>query len=708
MKRNFRYLIISNLLILFVLVQIKNLYSQNNNMESVSDDWQKQTANYVVVGYTTDNPNDYVWSQVTNQLQGVHIYVNPSEIVPIYIQLNNNVINFSTRAGYDYAYTHITQIKVSVNNGDYIELYSGGPKQDVVWFNSSNYFNTLGSHLLQVNIVDEFGRAYNREYHIKVIPSSDALYRDNYGNTLRLWKGNNTTFATPVVFSEGFDAYDTNPQEMYYYAAKDLIECMKQNGFDIFLLNNKFGTQDIRNNAAGFSAAVRYVSSLYNGIKVIAGGVSMGGMIARYAFAKEEGDGHPLPASVFISVDSPQQGAVISKPLQDYKKEKQAGDGFAEHALNNDAAKQLLNYCTYDPSGDIHTEFYAELNALNGNGYPHNTQKNIGISFSTNNPNPNQGKWMKIEWHIDPFSGEVKNFYLTEQEKVAGSFLPIDLTTMDPMVILATYWWAPLLFPIIPLHYPTITFERTLDPTYIPHKSALDIVDNNSKFDVTIVPNHTTHHDELPPEVIDPIVTELLLINKYIQNVDINYNINIVGKSILAGNHVTNGIPYGDVNINNTANVGITASESIVLKEGVKINEGAFLSLSIDPDYSSSCRNNKRSMIINQRNKNKIIELKKNNLDNGFKIISRSKHNDFNMINKLIVFPNPTNGKFTLSAPSLIKSVYIYNAVGELVLSNIKVGKNNLSFDICKQKNGFYYLKIFTGQNINTLKIVKF
>ena len=43
--------------------------------------------------------------------------------------------------------------------------------------------------------------------------------------------------------------------------------------------------------------------------------------------------------------------------------------------LNNDAAKELLDYNTYDPStqqvNGMNTVFYNELNALNGNGYPH-------------------------------------------------------------------------------------------------------------------------------------------------------------------------------------------------------------------------------------------------------------------------------------------------------------------------------------------------
>lgn len=88
--------------------------------------------------------------------------------------------------------------------------------------------------------------AYNREYKIKVIPASTKLFKDNFGNTLRVWEGNNPYFNTPFLFSEGFDAYETNTQEMYYYVAQDLVTCLTNNGFDVYLLDNKYGTQDIR------------------------------------------------------------------------------------------------------------------------------------------------------------------------------------------------------------------------------------------------------------------------------------------------------------------------------------------------------------------------------------------------------------------------------------------------------------------------------
>ena len=50
---------------------------------------------------------------------------------------------------------------------------------------------------------------------------------------------------------------------------------------------------------------------------------------------------------------------------------------------------------------------------------------------------------------------------------------------------------------------------RVNDPTYIPYKSALDIVNGKSKFDVTITSATHHYHDELPSDIIEPLLIEL-------------------------------------------------------------------------------------------------------------------------------------------------------------------------------------------------------
>jgi len=134
----------------------------------------------------------------------------------------------------------------------------------------------------------------------------------------------------------------------------------------------------------------------------------------------------------------------------------------------------MLRYNTYDRDRDIHINFYNHLNSLNGDGYPH-TCRNIGVAFSTNTENPNLGVWMIVK---RPF--EDTEFYIKPGDawKEAGSYLSKGLT----------FPWGYTLFWIWEM-------VRVNNPTYIPHKSALDIVNGKSKLDVTI--SSATHHYHL-------------------------------------------------------------------------------------------------------------------------------------------------------------------------------------------------------------------
>ncbi len=178
--------------------------------------------------------------------------------------------------------------------------------------------------------------------------------------------------------------------------------------------------------------------------------------------------------------------------LQDFVKKYAKGDDLS---IKREAAKQMLVYNAFDPSGDIHDDFYSKVNTTNGSGYP-KLIKNIGVAFSTSAPNRNSGKWLKVELSI---GGEFlnKTFYMYSGSgmKQAGSYLPLSSTTM----------WGAAWFA-------TWELVRYTDPTFIPHNSALDMVNGSSKFDVTIIPSYTHFHDDVPDEIVVPLLYELDLL----------------------------------------------------------------------------------------------------------------------------------------------------------------------------------------------------
>ncbi len=687
MKLILRHLLI--ILSISLLIREKQLHAQ------ICDDWKSQSTAFVVTGSTPANPEYYIWEEKGNNMHGVHLCVLNADVIPVYIQQNNNYINFTSRFSPAAAHLYMLKLEVNINGNGFVDVYCGSAKQDIVWYGSSASFPALGDYNLKVRVTFFDGTIRYREYIVKVIPQSQKLYKDNAGNTLRQWTGNDPNGLNAIVFSEGFDAYNTNPQEMYYAVAEELIECFRSNGYDVFLLDNYFGTQDIRNNAAIFASAVNFISSRYGEELIVAGGVSMGGIISRYALAKAEQDGDPLPVHTFIAIDSPHQGALISEPLQNFKKSNEEDDEFAKHALSNEAARQLLIYNAYDQGGSVHQAFFNELNTMNGDGYPHLT-RNIGVSFSTDQPNPNSGGWYKITYHTGPFNGTVKTFDLTAAEKLAGSWLPKDLTSMSPIIKQASYWWFQMLVPgITPLYYLTIEFERFTDPTYIPYYSALDIRNGNSMFDECIEPESTSWHDVLPEDILEDIVNEVILTDVYFQHKFVIGEWSLRGKKVAVGNYVTTLVPQGDVVVLPGGKLDIMASEIAMLRNGFSAQYKSEFTVKADPDMYFECNNKQFTPEFFQDD------------DHKQKIITNKK-----LISSLeaTIFPNPAYERVNLQiaqARSGAVTVEVYNTLSELVLYKYIPAGDNTELNIGHLNKGPYIVRISDGEKSKTCKLIK-
>ncbi|MCF8349460.1 MAG: T9SS type A sorting domain-containing protein, partial [Bacteroidales bacterium] len=77
-------------------------------------------------------------------------------------------------------------------------------------------------------------------------------------------------------------------------------------------------------------------------------------------------------------------------------------------------------------------------------------------------------------------------------------------------------------------------------------------------------------------------------------------------------------------------------------------------------------------------------------------------------VNTLVkVFPNPSTGDFSVDATIAVKSIYVFNSFGSVVLSNELVNQKTFNFDLTDHPKGVYYLKVATSMGINTVKIVK-
>lgn len=77
-----------------------------------------------------------------------------------------------------------------------------------------------------------------------------------------------------------------------------------------------------------------------------------------------------------------------------------------------------------------------------------------------------------------------------------------------------------------------------------------------------------------------------------------------------------------------------------------------------------------------------------------------------NQMESLLLFPNPTTNLLHITFNTTIDSVFVYNMLGQLVAEqNIqaKTGIINLS----EVSAGTYFVKVLSGENLKTLKVIK-
>jgi len=165
----------------------------------------------------------------------------------------------------------------------------------------------------------------------------------------------NTNLTEPVVLIEGFDPDNVrNWDELYTLLNREeLVERMRQDGFDLVVLNFTAGADYIQRN--GY-----VVVELLNQVRAQVGtsttmavvGASMGGLCGRYALAYMESQGISHSARTFVSFDSPQRGADIPLGLQYwiwfFAEQSSEAEAFLAD-LNSPAARQMLLYHYTDP-----------------------------------------------------------------------------------------------------------------------------------------------------------------------------------------------------------------------------------------------------------------------------------------------------------------------------------------------------------------------
>ncbi|WP_371502408.1 hypothetical protein OG871_35305 [Kitasatospora sp. NBC_00374] len=129
----------------------------------------------------------------------------------------------------------------------------------------------------------------------------------------------------PMVFADGFNFGESNLDDLYAHLnapygaeGRRLLGQLQAAGVDIVLLGFKERHTYIQANAGVAVSAIRkaIADRQPGGAPLIVGGVSMGGLITRYALARMENEGEEHETGTYLSYDSPHNGAWIPVALQ--------------------------------------------------------------------------------------------------------------------------------------------------------------------------------------------------------------------------------------------------------------------------------------------------------------------------------------------------------------------------------------------------------
>ena len=334
--------------------------------------------------------------------------------------------------------------------------------------------------------------------YMELFPAYDGTYRD------------------PVVVVEGFDPTNSSlPADVYNtlntWGGLDIARAA---GRSVWVINFGDGGGALTANAQLVSHAIATAAN-YGGLSdahVNVLGISMGGVISRYALAYDEQYGGPSDGLVrlFVSGDSPQQGANAPPSLQEII----VFSDDPEYAplLACDAAQSLLyeSLVSYEDNGcgagalpsstnwtgstAAHDWFYNTLDALNSDGYPHKC-RNVAVANGSVDPQPHSvgdpiytaRTYLVLIFRI-LLCTEVYGAYPTDVApgSLAGDFAPGNIRQDN------------------------FELDEHFLATFIPTDSALDIRGGTSMFDRTIHQQQAVNHSTITAETTDFILEESL------------------------------------------------------------------------------------------------------------------------------------------------------------------------------------------------------
>lgn len=229
------------------------------------------------------------------------------------------------------------------------------------------------------------------------------------GGKVTVWyskQGTERTLNKPFIIVEGYDASGVAPslkepldylsfitllrdQPVGYDFASKLDD---EAGYDLVFLDFKNGTDNILRNVALFKEVLGWVNtqkaSAPNPQDNVVLGLSMGGLVIRYALAEMTKNNIPHGTRLIISHDSPHQGANTPLGVQYLTRFLATRGGIGGLILNEiDKVKQGNDLLDEPASGELLIYKATSHNTYTSNTFLNSTYRNM-ITFSVSDPQP--------------------------------------------------------------------------------------------------------------------------------------------------------------------------------------------------------------------------------------------------------------------------------------------------------------------------------
>ncbi|TAH14053.1 MAG: T9SS C-terminal target domain-containing protein [Runella slithyformis] len=222
------------------------------------------------------------------------------------------------------------------------------------------------------------------------------------GGNVRIILSCDQYFDKPIIIGEGFDLGNDNGLDdiaAKYSGTRGALQFLRNRGYDLVLIDYWDARAAIENNAQVLKSVIREVNNTKQGNeKLLVIGESMSGLVARWALREMENAGENHNVKLYISFDSPHQGANIPVSITNLYWEAnpslltnvifpllpQAWRNYYTAIQTPAAAQMLLHYNPrwMSPMGGPHPyfqDFRNRLAALGNNGYPQQC-RNVAIT----------------------------------------------------------------------------------------------------------------------------------------------------------------------------------------------------------------------------------------------------------------------------------------------------------------------------------------